>query len=75
MPPPPPLRPLSPPPFPMLRVLVERAVTEAARLWIIALIADISVAAVDVAAVDATALAASSVGSVRVVWPLRDASS
>ena len=53
---------------------MERAVTEASRLWIIALIAAISVAAVDVAAVDAAALSASSVGSVIIVWPSRDAS-
>ena len=53
---------------------MEREVTEDARLWIIALIAAISVAAVDVAVVDAAALSTSSVGSVIVVWPSRDAS-
>ena len=43
--------------------------------WIIALIVDSSVVLVDVPAVEAAALAASSVGSVSVVWPPRDASS
>ena len=51
---------------------MERAVTEAARLWIIALIAAILVEVVDVAALDAAALAARFVGSVSVVWPSRD---
>ena len=71
LPPPPPSRTLPPPP--LLSFFLERKVTEVSRLYIIALIAAILVAVVDVAAVDATALAASSVRSVIVVWPSRDA--
>ena len=49
--------------------------TEAARLWIIALIAAISVLEVDVTVVDSAALAVSFIGSVSVFWPSRGASS
>ena len=52
---------------------MEREVTMAARLCIIALIAAISVVVVDVSAVESAALAASSVRSVSVVWQSRDA--
>ena len=60
--------------LPLLGVLEERAVTEAARICIIALIAAILVVAVDASAVEAAALPTRSVGSVSVEWPSREAS-
>ena len=60
---------------PLLGFLVEKAVPKAPRLWIIVLVVAILVVAVDAATVDDAALAASFIGSMSVVWPLRDPSS